>query len=140
MALRVVALVRGRCRIYALSHTPQRFAALRALGITPLREDLDQPQTLDAIAGLAHDVVHFVPPPSRGAHDTRTAHLIAALAKSRILPQQLVYISTSGVYGDCHGELVAETRPVRPQTERARLRFPTVHEGIAAARITRPAG
>lgn len=118
----MVALVRGRYRVYALSRSPQQFAALRLLGIIPLRGDLDQPDTLAAIAGLAHDVVHFAPPPGCGVHDARTAHLIAALAKGSSLPQQLVYISTSGVYGDCGGELVAETRPARPQTDRARRR------------------
>jgi nucleoside-diphosphate-sugar epimerase len=118
----MVALVRGRYRVYALSRSPQQFAALRLLGIIPVRGDLDQPDTLAAIAGLAHDVVHFAPPPGRGVHDARTAHLIAALAKGSSLPQQLVYISTSGVYGDCGGELVAETRPARPQTDRARRR------------------
>lgn len=122
VALRMVPLVRGRLRIYALSHTPERFAALRALGVIPVKGDLDHPQSLDAIAGLAQDVVHFAPPPGRGARDTRTAHLIAALAKGKSLPQQVVYISTSGVYGDCGGELVVETRPARPQTERARRR------------------
>jgi len=119
---RMIPLVRGRWRTYALSHSPERFAALRALGITPVRGDLDKPQTLDAIAGLAHDVAHFAPPPNYGDHDARTAHLIAALGKGRSLPQQLVYISTSGVYGDCKGAVVAETRPVRPQTARARRR------------------
>jgi nucleoside-diphosphate-sugar epimerase len=122
VARRMVALVRGRYRVYALSRSPQQFAALRLLGIIPVRGDLDQPDSLAAIAGLAHDVVHFAPPPGRGVHDARTAHLIAALAKGSSLPQQLVYISTSGVYGDCGGELVAETRPVRPQTDRARRR------------------
>jgi nucleoside-diphosphate-sugar epimerase len=119
VARRMVSLVSGRYRVYALSRSPQSNAALRALGIIPLRGDLDQPETLAIIAGLAHDVVHFAPPPNRGAHDTRTARLIAALAKGRSLPQQLVYISTSGVYGDCSGELVSETRPARPQTDRA---------------------
>lgn len=122
VALRMVALMRGRFRIFALSHSPQRFAALRALDVTPVRGDLDRPHTLDALGGLAHDVVHFTPPPSQGMHDTRTAHLIAALAKAQSLPQRMVYISTSGVYGDCNGELVAETRPARPQTDRARRR------------------
>ena len=122
VALRMVPHLRGRYRIYALAREPRRFAALRALGITPIRGNLDAPQTLQALAGLAHDVVHFAPPPGHGAHDTRTAHLIAALAKGKSLPQQLVYISTSGVYGDCHGELVAETHPVHPQTDRARRR------------------
>ncbi len=122
VALRMTPLLRQRYRIYALAREPQRFAALRALGITPIRGDLDEPQTLHALAGLAHDVVHFAPPPGHGAHDTRTAHLVAALAKGESLPQQLVYISTSGVYGDCNGELVSETHPTRPQTDRARRR------------------
>jgi nucleoside-diphosphate-sugar epimerase len=34
----------------------------------------------------------------------------------------LVYGSTSGVYGDCQGAVVAETRAVRPDTPRARRR------------------
>ncbi len=122
IAQRMVPLLRGRYRIYALSRDPRRFAALRALGVTPIRGDLDAPGSLAALAGLAHDVVHFAPPPDRGVRDTRTARLIAALARGSSLPQQLVYISTSGVYGDCRGELVAETRPPRPKTERARRR------------------
>src|SRR5512146_1886338 len=122
VAQRMVPLIRGRWRMFALSHSPRRFAALRALGVTPVPGDLDDPQTLKAIAGLAHDVVHFAPPPDHGVHDPRTAHLIAALAKAESLPQQLVYISTSGVYGDGGGALVAETRPARPRTDRARRR------------------
>jgi nucleoside-diphosphate-sugar epimerase len=35
------------------------------------------------------------------------------------LPQSLVYASTSGVYGDCAGAWVTESRPVRPETARA---------------------
>jgi nucleoside-diphosphate-sugar epimerase len=122
IAKRLIPLLQGRCRIYALSRTPQRLAPLRSLGVTPVRGDLDGPESLGALAGLAHDVVHLAPPPDRGTRDTRTAHLIAALARGSSLPQQVVYISTSGVYGDCSGELVAETRPPRPRTERARRR------------------
>ena len=119
VALRMVPLVRSRYVLYALVRERARIASLRALGLKAVLGDLDRPDTLASLAGLAHDVVHFAPPPTEGAHDTRTAHLIAALAKAKSLPQQLVYISTSGVYGDCAGELVAETRPLRPQTSRA---------------------
>lgn len=122
IARRLAPLLAGRHRVYALTRDPRRFALLRKLGVTPLQGDLDQPGSLAALAGLAHAVVHLAPPPDRGVRDTRTAHLIAALAKGGSLPQQLVYISTSGVYGDCGGELVLETRPARPQTERARRR------------------
>jgi len=122
IAQRMVPLLAGRWRIYALARDPRRFPALRALGVTPVRGDLDRTASLAPLAGLAHDVVHLAPPPEQGARDTRTAHLVAALAKGGSLPQHFVYISTSGVYGDCGGALVAETRPPRPQTERARRR------------------
>ena len=122
IAQRMVPLLAGRWRVYALARDPRRFPLLRALGVTPVRGDLDRPETLAPLAGLAHDIAHLAPPPERGARDTRTAHLIAALAKGGSLPQHFVYISTSGVYGDCGGALVAETRPLRPQTERAQRR------------------
>lgn len=118
----MMPLLRSRCRIYALTRDPQRLAVLRALGVTPLRGDLDDPPSLASLGGLAQDVVHLAPPPDRGARDTRTAHLIAALGKRGRVPQHFVYVSTSGVYGDCGGDLVPETRPVRPQTDRARRR------------------
>jgi nucleoside-diphosphate-sugar epimerase len=122
VAMRMVPLVRGRYLLYALVRERERFARLRSLGLKPVWGDLDRPDTLAALPGLAHDVVHFAPPPSAGLHDTRTAHLIAALSKGKSVPQQLVYISTSGVYGDCGGAVVDETRPLRPQTERAHRR------------------
>ena len=56
------------------------------------------------------------------AHDTRTRWLLAALASGLSLPQRIVYISTSGVYGDCAGARVDETHALRPATDRARRR------------------
>jgi nucleoside-diphosphate-sugar epimerase len=83
--------------------------------------DLDRPETLVALPA-AHAVLHCAPPPPSGEADSRTAHLLAALAKARILPARFVYVSTSGVYGDCGGAPVEESRPVNPQTGRARRR------------------
>jgi nucleoside-diphosphate-sugar epimerase len=68
-------------------------------------------------------VLHFAPPPSDGRDDPRTRNLLAALASARIIPQHFVYLSTSGVYGDCAGARVVETRPLRAQTPRARRRI-----------------
>lgn len=124
-----VARYRVYARIYALTRDASQCAALRALGVTPMIGDLDKPQTLSSIAGIAHDVVHLAPPPAAGVTDTRTAHLIAALmnrqrAKNNrgSVPQHFVYISTSGVYGDCGGALVGEARPLCPGNARARRR------------------
>jgi nucleoside-diphosphate-sugar epimerase len=83
--------------------------------------DLDRPETLGALPA-ADAVLHCAPPPGTGVADTRTANLLAALAKGRILPSRVVYVSTSGVYGDCGGVRVDESRALHPQTDRARRR------------------
>ena len=64
----------------------------------------------------------FAPPPSEGRDDPRTQRLVAALARARIIPQRFVYLSTSGVYGDCAGARIDESRARRAQTPRARRR------------------
>ena len=79
--------------------------------------DLDRPQTLRLEETDA--VLHCAPPPSDGDRDLRTANLLSVLKRP---PERIVYISTSGVYGDCQGEKVDEARPVNPQTGRARRR------------------
>jgi nucleoside-diphosphate-sugar epimerase len=82
--------------------------------------DLDRPETL-AIEG-ADALLHLAPPPAGGELDPRTASLLAALEKRRILPARVVYVSTSGVYGNCGGARVDESRPIAPATPRARRR------------------
>jgi len=84
--------------------------------------DLDRPDTLSGLGGWADAVLHCAPPPDVGDGDPRTARLLAALERG-ILPARIVYISTSGVYGDCGGALVDETRTPNPRTARARRRI-----------------
>lgn len=96
--------------------------ALRVLGVEQVRGDLDQPATLRRLAGLAHAVLHSAPPPGSGVGDPRTRRLLAALSRSRSLPRHFVYISTSGVYGDCAGAVVPETHPCAAATARGRRR------------------
>ena len=121
VGLRVARLLQGRWRLLALTSMPGRRDALRAVGVVPLTGDLDRPETLARLAGLADAVLHLAPPAATGADDRRTARLIQALARSPRL-RRLVYGSTSGVYGDCGGERVDETRRVAPATDRARRR------------------
>jgi nucleoside-diphosphate-sugar epimerase len=121
IALRTIPLLRGHYRLYALVRDPSYRKRLRALGITPILGDLDDRHSLERIAGIAQIVLHFAPPPSQNRIDTRTRHLLAALSQGK-LPTQLIYISTSGVYGDCAGNVVSETQAVNPQTARAQLR------------------
>jgi nucleoside-diphosphate-sugar epimerase len=123
VGLRLAKVLKGRWRVYALTHSQNRYPTLRAQGVMPVPGDLDRPETLHRIAGLAQDVVHLAPPPGSGARDTRTNNLIRALAKGGSLPQRLVYISTSGVYGDCAGDVIDETRRARPFSDRAKRRL-----------------
>jgi nucleoside-diphosphate-sugar epimerase len=83
--------------------------------------DFDRPESLASLES-ADAVWHCAPPPQTGECDTRTANLLAALERKRILPTRFVYISTSGVYGDCGGALVDESRAVNPQSARAKRR------------------
>ena len=78
-------------------------------------------QSLHRLAGLAHHVLHLAPPAQQGSTDERTRHLVRALSKAG-LPRSLVYVSTSGVYGDCGGDWIREERMANPQTPRARRR------------------
>jgi nucleoside-diphosphate-sugar epimerase len=122
VALRALPLLLPHYRVYALLRNPARHAEWRAKGAIPLAGDLDDRASLARIAGLADAVLHFAPPAAgRGTTDFRTRNLLAALSLGT-LPKHLVYISTSGVYGDCGGAPVSETRPPHPQTVRGQLR------------------
>lgn len=115
VGMRLLPLVRERFRVFALTSQPARHAELRAAGAVPLTADLDQPASLARLARLASHVVHLAPPPSSGVIDSRTRSLAAILPEAT----RLVYISTTGVYGDCGGAEFDETRPVRPANPRA---------------------
>lgn len=121
IARRAIPLLSGHFRLYALVRDVARLPGLRAMGVTPVMGDLDKRRSLRRLAGLAQAVLHLAPPDGQGEQDRRTRNLLAALGQGT-LPKRMVYISTSGLYGDCAGDRVDETRPVRPQTRRARLR------------------
>ncbi|RFC36017.1 MAG: Nucleoside-diphosphate-sugar epimerase [Candidatus Nitrotoga sp. LAW] len=121
IAMRVAHLLSGHYRLFGLLRNTVRFAELRAAGITPLPGDLDNVLSLRRLTGLAHTVLHFAPPPNIGESDTRTRNLLAVLSRGT-LPENIIYISTSGVYGDCAGKFVTETHKLNAQTARAQRR------------------
>lgn len=105
-----------------LTSSANKIAFLRQQGARVLQGTLDDEATLTRLAGIATHVLHLAPPaPTGGSEDKRTRYLLRALAKRGGLCK-LVYGSTSGVYGDCAGELVSELRPVNAQTPRAMRR------------------
>lgn len=118
VGMRLLPLVRDRFRVFAVTSQEERRDVLRAVGAVPIVADLDRPDSLARLAGLALHIVHLAPPQAEGFVDRRTRNLVS------ILPQRatMIYVSTTGVYGDCGGELVPESRPVRPRNARAKRR------------------
>lgn len=57
--------------------------------------------------------------PPDGERDDRLQRFLAALP---VVPKRFVYISTTGVYGDCDGEIVTEDTPVNPDNPLSRPR------------------
>ncbi len=124
VGLRAARLLRGRARLLALTSSAARVDDLRSLGVTPLQGNLDQPASLARLAGIATRVIHLAPPAADDPQwwrDRRTTALLRALRR-RLAPASLVYGSTSGVYGDCEGQWVDESRPLRPRTPRSQRR------------------
>lgn len=124
MGLRAARQLRGKARVFGLIRSPERAADLRAAGVIPVFGDLDDRRSLRRLAGLANMVLHFAPPPGEGEHDPRTRRLIAALSSTGAgsVPRTLIYVSTSGVYGDCGGAVVSETWRAQPRNSRAKRR------------------
>jgi nucleoside-diphosphate-sugar epimerase len=116
---RVLPRLVRRWRVFALVRTWD--PDLRRMGVVQIVGDLDDAASLRRLTGLAHAVLHSAPPAEGDAGDRRTRRLLAALRRGS-LPRRLVYISTSGVYGDCSGSRVFETRRLAPATPRARRR------------------
>ena len=120
--MRVADRLTRRVLLMALTSSTGRLADLRARGIRPLAGNLDNPDSLRRLAGVATRVLHLAPPPGDGWADLRTRALVAALRR-RSAPAVLVYGSTSGVYGDCAGAWVNEARTSKADTPRARRRM-----------------
>lgn len=121
IGLRLVTAHPG-VRAIGISRSAESAARIRAVGAAPVVADLDQPVSLARLAGLSSWVLHFAPPPTDSEGDPRTRHLLAALAKRGSLPRRIVYISTSGVYGNCDGERVFEHRATAAKNARAKRR------------------
>jgi nucleoside-diphosphate-sugar epimerase len=123
IARRVIPLLINRFEVQALIRDAARRHELRRLGGLPLIGDLDRPHSLVKLGGSADIVLHCAPPPASGVTDPRTANLIRALSRAPILPWRIVYLSTSGIYGDRKGAKVNESAAPAPQTDRARRRL-----------------
>ncbi len=109
-------------RVVALVRSAESANELQARGLEALRADLDDVRSLAGLPTQNAVIYYFAPPPSSGRSDPRISRFLSAIG-AEAMPARIVLVSTSGVYGDCHGEWVDESRPARPDADRAHRRF-----------------
>jgi len=122
IGLRIVARLRDRFRIFGTIANPAGAAKVRAAGATPLVLDLDHSGKKSRIGELAaRRVLVLAPTSTHGSRDARARRLVRML---RALPgARMIYLSTTGVYGDRQGAWTDESTPAAPTSERARRRL-----------------
>ncbi len=108
--------------VTGLIRSEESAAPLAEAGIRSLVANLNDPDDLQKLPGAGGLVFYFAPPPGGGITDPKVRTFCAATTGANA-PKRLVYISTSGVYGDCGGALVTEETPANPQTSRAKRRY-----------------
>lgn len=92
-------------------------APLESLGIAPQVENLDSDEGRIRVDGTL--VYYCAPPPREGDTDPRLARTLTRLSGR---PRRIVYLSTTGVYGDRNGAWVDETSQTAPANARSRRR------------------
>jgi nucleoside-diphosphate-sugar epimerase len=108
-------------RVMGWVRTQASFDRLTGFGVPAVRVDLDHDNVeLPVLTGQR--LFYFAPPPSAGRVDSRVARLLEHIRHTGS-PRRVVYLSTSGVYGDCRGAWVDEAWPAAPQVDRARRRL-----------------
>lgn len=123
IARRALPWLKKRFSVYVLVRSPEAASEWRAADAIPLLGDLDQPATLHRLGGLADAVLWTAPPEPEGTGAQRISHALAYLAGGHTQPRCIVYISTSGVYGNCDGAPAAETHIPCAQSGRGMRRL-----------------
>lgn len=108
-------------KVFGLVRSEEASVRLREHGIEPVMGTLDDLTSLSHLPVEGKMVYYFAPPTGGGPFDSRMRNFCQAVDAGP-LPEKVVYMSTSGVYGDCGGEWVTEETPLNPQTSRAQRR------------------
>lgn len=108
-------------RVFAVVRSPSSAERLIREGIQSIALDLAEISILEF--SLSDKVLYwFAPPQPEGTQDRRLRRCLELAAQIGQIPNRIVLINTTGVYGDCQGDWITETRPRRPQTGRATRR------------------
>lgn len=97
--------------------------------------NLDQANNEQSLPDCSkREVYYFAPPSTVDEQDHRIKKFLSVCKHQP--PRRIVYISTSGVYGDCGGQWVNENQPTCPITPRAKRRLDAEQSLLAFCRET----
>ncbi len=108
--------------VSAIVKTQKSQQCCSTMGVKSIAIDFDDTDSIvsDAFKTRQALLYYFMPPPAQGQKDTRVKHFIQQLKQPQSPPpKKVVLISTTGVYGNCHGQWINEIRPLNPQFDRA---------------------
>ncbi|MCL7745261.1 SDR family NAD(P)-dependent oxidoreductase [Guyparkeria hydrothermalis] len=114
IARRLAERLSDRDIVAIARHAPERPAGHKGRWVG-MALDLDtdiRPSVADAPGATW---VYLAPPARKGREDTRVARWLSGAAST---PEAMIYISTTGVYGDHRGGWVDESTPPRPAHDR----------------------
>ena len=108
-------------QVTATAHFADNAEPLKSAGLGVIVANFDVRDDVPSLPLQDREVFYFMPPQGGGTRDARMVNFCRELQDDNC-PRKIVYISTSGVYGDCQGRVVTEDTPVNPQTSRAKRR------------------
>ena len=124
---RLARVVRDAYDVVGIVRTQASCDELGAERISAFAIDFDDASASwpDSIAQVSNTILFYcAPPPNEGLSDTRLDRFLRRIVGA---PSVFVYMSTTGVYGNCDGAEVDESTPVNPQTDRAQRRMSGEH-------------
>ncbi len=114
-------LLKQNFRVQATIHFKEGAVVPQSAGIETIIANFDYQEDVPDVSLHGQKVFYTMPPQGGGSSDYRMLNFCRKLSPDNC-PARLVYLSTSGVYGDCGEQLVTEETPVNPQTSRAKRR------------------
>jgi len=114
----IISLLSEMSHNYLISEI-SRTKKNRNANINSIQHDIDDSIDLD-LDLKGSKIIYMAPPDSSTTGDLRITKFINTISKHKI--ERFIYISTSGVYGNCDGNKVNELKSTNPITDRAKRR------------------
>jgi nucleoside-diphosphate-sugar epimerase len=117
-----ILLQKDNNSVFGVVRSNEGLRALQRNNIQGINIDLDTVETFESLPVNNALVYYLVPPPRQGVTDTRIRRFLDMITNDAS-PKKIVYMSTSGVYGDVRGDWVTENSPVDPGSDRGKRRL-----------------